>query len=79
MSLATAMQKFQYDPSKSFRGWLRVVTNNAIHSFSKRNAKAGRGDGGSDVVSLLTSMESRQDLNERLQAEYDTELAEIAA
>src|SRR5947199_9343811 len=43
LKLLTAMRKFQYDPERSFRAWLKTVTHNAWHDFvaSHRFKSAG--------------------------------------
>jgi RNA polymerase sigma factor (sigma-70 family) len=43
LKLLTAMKKFRYDPSRSFRAWLKTVTQNAWKDFvaSPRLKSAG--------------------------------------
>jgi RNA polymerase sigma factor (sigma-70 family) len=71
--LVVRLRRFRYDPSKSFRGFLRTVTQGALI-----DALAARGPivpgGGSEVLQSLTSVEARVDLAERLEEEYDREL-----
>ena len=37
LKLAKHLGQFQYDPSQSFRGWLRRVTENAITDYVRRH------------------------------------------
>jgi RNA polymerase sigma-70 factor, ECF subfamily len=41
MLLVEKLPSFTYDPSKSFRGWLRMVTVNKCRDILRRNAGAG--------------------------------------
>jgi RNA polymerase sigma-70 factor (ECF subfamily) len=36
VKLLTAMRTFRYDPARSFRAWLRTVTQHAFGHFSQR-------------------------------------------
>jgi len=77
LKFAVKMRAFEYDPSKSFRAWLKTVTRNAWNDFcSSRKEKAG---GGSQVVELLQTVEAREDLVQRMDNEFDRELLEEAS
>lgn len=78
LSLAESMRGFEYDHSKSFRAWLKVVTRHAWLDLIKRLRRPGVGNGRSSVMNSLKSIEAREDLSRRLASEYDTELKEIA-
>src|SRR5271156_2503208 len=39
VKLLAAMRKFQYDPARSFRGWLRSVTHNTWTDFCNDRRK----------------------------------------
>jgi len=75
--LAVRMRGFHYDPSRSFRGWLRTLVRNAV---SDALAARGRlvGIGSSKTSELLASLEAREDLVRRLEEEFDHELLEAA-
>ncbi len=75
--LARSIQKFDYDPAQSFRGWLRRITENAIKNYI-RDQKSGNAQGGSDVISLLASEPARIDLTAHLAEAFDLEIAELA-
>lgn len=78
LSISKAMRQFEYNPTQSFRSWLKTVTHRAAMAFSKRNQRPGKADGGTGVLVLLNSVEARDDLTNRLQEEYDQELTELA-
>jgi len=43
VKLLAAMRRFQYDPSRSFSAWLKVVTHNALSDFcADRRKEPGR-------------------------------------
>src|SRR5579875_3239459 len=50
--LVERMRTFHYDPSKSFRGWLRTLTKHAWSDFVEARQRGGRGSGGDDSVLL---------------------------
>lgn len=73
--LMTAMASFSYDPSKSFKAWLRAVTRSAWLNFleSERPHRAGRES--CDFVERLDSIEAREDLLQQLDDRFDCEVA----
>jgi RNA polymerase sigma-70 factor (ECF subfamily) len=78
LKLVTELQTFAYDPARSFRGWLKVVTRNAWADFLKRRKRAVLGSGDSQVLELLHSVEAGDDLVKRLGEAFDLELVEQA-
>lgn len=78
LKLAAQMRSFSYDPSGSFRGWLRTVTVNACQDFVATAHRSGRGSGDSQVLEMLQSIEAREDLAEQLYGEYERELLAVA-
>jgi RNA polymerase sigma factor (sigma-70 family) len=75
LKLAEKMRAFEYDPTRSFRAWLKTVTRHAwLDSCSGRPVVAG----GSTALELLQTAEAREDLVQRLDAEFDHELLEEA-
>jgi RNA polymerase sigma-70 factor (ECF subfamily) len=45
LRLAEKMRTFAYDPSGSFRGWLKTLAHHAWHDFVKKRERAGAGSG----------------------------------
>ena len=77
LKLAEKMRAFEYDPSRSFRAWLKTVTRHAwLDSGVTR--KAAVAAGGSQALELLQAVEAREDLVERLGEEFDRELFDEA-
>ena len=76
--LLAKMQDFVYDPSRSFRAWLKTVTHHAWRNLvtSRRHVRTGLGHGGQ--WERLLSVTAREDLVERLAREFDCELLEDA-
>jgi len=79
LKLAEKMRSFAYDPAKSFRGWLRTLAYHAWADFVQGRQRPGRGSGDSAVERILDSAEAREELTQRLEAQYDRELLEIAS
>jgi RNA polymerase sigma factor (sigma-70 family) len=78
LKLAKAMHDFHYDPSRSFRAWLKTLTNHALSDFLESRPRSAQGSGDSQVLDMLHSVEARADLLQRLEAEFDREVLEVA-
>jgi RNA polymerase sigma-70 factor (ECF subfamily) len=78
LKLAKGMRQFTYDPSRSFRGWLKTLTYHAWSDFIKNSRRPGQGSGDSQMESVLQSVEGRSDLVKHLEEEFDRELLEEA-
>lgn len=75
--LATRLRRFEYDRSRSFRGWLRSVVRNAVQDgLASRGPAVGAGT--TDMLERLASVEARDDLARRLEQEFDLELLDAA-
>jgi RNA polymerase sigma-70 factor (ECF subfamily) len=75
--VANGIRNFQYDPNGSFRGWLRRITENAIHDFVGQQRRQRAGDF-IDAYAHLDLAESREELTSRMEAAFDLELLEMA-
>jgi RNA polymerase sigma-70 factor (ECF subfamily) len=75
--LAAKMRGFAYDPSRSFRAWLKTLARHALSDFCDARARVGAA-GGSVVVEVLQTVEAREDLVRQLEDEFDRELLEEA-
>src|SRR5436309_14586150 len=76
LQLATKMRRFVYDPSKSFRGWLRTLTQHAWSDFvadRQRNRASS-----AETIDTLCSMAAAKDFEACLEAAFDLELMELA-
>jgi RNA polymerase sigma factor (sigma-70 family) len=74
--LSVRLKQFEYDPSGSFRSWLRTLVERTVADVM---GAAGRKAGGASAyIGLLENVEARADLARRLEEEYDLELLESA-
>jgi RNA polymerase sigma factor (sigma-70 family) len=79
VKLSHNLRVFAYDPSRSFRGWLKTVAHHAWRDFEdgrRRRAQPAAGD--SDAQERILTLEAREDLARRLDAAFDLELLEAA-
>jgi RNA polymerase sigma factor (sigma-70 family) len=72
--LAERLRDFHYDPQGSFRAWLKTVTYHAWSKNRESRQRSGQGSGDSFVAQRLDSLEARDDLASKLEAEFDREL-----
>lgn len=74
MKLATRLPDFEYDPTHSFRAWLKTVTQHAWHDIAVKNSRPGRGSGDTGAFEKLDEVEARDTLVRCLEDAYDEEL-----
>src|SRR5262245_30833984 len=78
LRLAQKMPMFVYDPSRSFRAWLKTLTHNAWSDFVSSRQNRIQGSGDSQVLQVLQTVEARVDLEKQLDEAFDRELLEEA-
>ena len=78
LKLATKLRDFAYDPSRSFRAWLKTVAQHAWLDFLEARNRAGQGTGDSAALTRLHSVQARDDLMTRLEEAFDQELLKEA-
>jgi len=78
LKLAKKMHEFSYDPTRSFRAWLKTLTHHAWSDYLESQQRPGLGSGDSRVGGVLQSIEARDDLLKHLEAEFDREVFEEA-
>jgi RNA polymerase sigma factor (sigma-70 family) len=77
VKLFAALGKFQYDPSRSFRSWLKTVTQHAWCDFlAARRKDPGRNS--ERIETIADSVEARSDLERQIEGALDHELLEVA-
>lgn len=77
LKLHAAFRRFRYDPDRSFRAWLKTVTQHAWSDF----LAARRRDPGykaTSIAQVADSAEAWSDLEEQIEQVFDRELLEIA-
>jgi RNA polymerase sigma factor (sigma-70 family) len=78
LQLATKMRRFAYDPTRSFRAWLKTLTQHAWSDFVADRQRAVRATGDSQTMEALATLEAREDLETCLAEVFDLELMELA-
>jgi len=78
LKLARKMSTFVYDPTGSFRSWLKTVTQHVLSDFVAESKQPGGGSGGSRVGTILENVEARADLAQTIEAGFDQELLDEA-
>jgi RNA polymerase sigma factor (sigma-70 family) len=78
VKLTQKLRVFAYDPSQSFRGWLRTVAHHAWRDFEESRRRVQPAAGECLVEELMLTMEARADLVRRLEEAFDLELMEEA-
>lgn len=78
LKLVSKLGNFRYDASRSFRAWLKTLTHHAWIDYL--NDVKGQPAGGQSGAAMLQlqSIAARDDLIQRLQVEFDQELADLA-
>ncbi len=74
LCLARKLRNFAYDPSRSFRGWLRTLTEHACSDFFAEQTRRVRASGDTGVLDVLKSAPARADLLARLDEQFDQEI-----
>jgi RNA polymerase sigma-70 factor (ECF subfamily) len=78
LKLADKMRTFHYDPSKSFRAWLKTVTHHAWRDFVDGRNRAGTGSGDTQILQQLQTLEARDALVDELDEEFARALLDEA-
>jgi RNA polymerase sigma-70 factor (ECF subfamily) len=78
VKLAEQMRTFAYDPTRTFRGWLRTLTRHAWSDFVRARQRGGRASGDSRAEACLHTAEARDELVNRLEEAFDHEVLEEA-
>jgi RNA polymerase sigma factor (sigma-70 family) len=78
LKLTRKLRDFAYDPSRSFRGWLKTVAHNAWRNFEDSHRRSQPAAGDSQVQDPMLTLEAREDLAQKLEEAFDLELLEAA-
>jgi len=77
--LTQKLRTFAYDPSRSFRGWLKTVAHHAWRDFEDGLRHAKTRASGEALQELMQTAEAREDLARKLEDAFDLELLEVAS
>ncbi len=72
--LTQKMADFRYDQSRSFRAWLKTITQHALSDLVASRSRAV----GSQSIPILETIEARADLERRIEEIFNHELLELA-
>jgi RNA polymerase sigma-70 factor (ECF subfamily) len=78
LKLAQRMRTFVYDPSRSFRAWLKTVTHHAWQDLLAARRRPGAGSGDGQALEALQSVPARDSLVEELDEEFARDLLDEA-
>jgi RNA polymerase sigma-70 factor (ECF subfamily) len=78
LKLARTLPEFIYDPTRSFRAWLRTITLHTWSDFIESQRRGVAAAGSSAVTAMLHTVQARDDLLRRLQEGFDQDLVERA-
>ena len=77
LKLFAALRKFRYDPSRSFRAWLKTVTQHAWSDFHAARRK-DPGHNAESIAFVADSAEAKSDLERQIEEAFERELLEVA-
>jgi RNA polymerase sigma factor (sigma-70 family) len=78
LKLNGLMATFVYNPSRSFRGWLKTLTHHAWRDLVCDQERVGLGSGDSAMHEFFESLEAGDDLVQHIEDEFRRELMEQA-
>jgi RNA polymerase sigma factor (sigma-70 family) len=78
LKLNGLMASFVYDPSRSFRGWLKTLTRHAWRDLVSERRRLGFGSGDHAMRDFFQNIEAGDDLVRHLEAEFQRELMDQA-
>jgi RNA polymerase sigma-70 factor (ECF subfamily) len=70
LRLTRALRKFTYDPSRKFRGWLRVMTEHAVSDFFADRKRRPRARGEDRGLAALATAEAQDELLALVENEF---------
>jgi RNA polymerase sigma factor (sigma-70 family) len=78
LQLMTKLQSFEYDPTRSFRAWLKTLTHHAWQDLLVRRQQVQTNLGATTAHDPLSTLEARDDLQARLKEAFDLEVMDLA-
>jgi RNA polymerase sigma-70 factor (ECF subfamily) len=78
LKLHRLLAKFAYDPSRSFRGWLKTLAHHAWRDLVDDRRRAGAGSGDTGMQAFFENIAAGESLVEKFEEEFRSELLDIA-
>lgn len=78
MKLTQKLREFKYDPSRSFRGWLKTIAHHTWRDFEISHRHKNRTASDRAIADQMLAVEARDDLIQKLDESFDLELLEAA-
>jgi RNA polymerase sigma factor (sigma-70 family) len=78
LKLHRLLARFAYDPSRSFRGWLRTLTHHAWRDLVDDRRRMGSGSGDTAMQDFFENVAAGDTLAQQLEEEYRSELLDQA-
>jgi RNA polymerase sigma factor (sigma-70 family) len=78
VKLTEKLRAFVYDPTRSFRGWLKTVAHHTWQDFEAGRRRTRPVGGNGDIEKIMLSLAAREDFTRRLEEAFDLELLEAA-
>ena len=77
LKLLAAIKQFRYDPGRSFRSWLKTVTQNALTDFVRARKRVTSHER-MQAAELAESSDAMADLERKLEGAFENELVDLA-
>jgi RNA polymerase sigma-70 factor (ECF subfamily) len=77
LKLLAAIKQFRYDPGRSFRSWLKTVTQNALTDFVRARKRVTSHERVPEAE-LAESSDAMADLERRIEGAFEKELIDLA-
>ena len=78
LKLSSLMANFAYDPSRSFRAWLKTLSHHAWRDLVAERKRTGIASGDSRMAEFFESLQAGDDLVRHMEEEFQRELMDQA-
>jgi RNA polymerase sigma factor (sigma-70 family) len=78
LKLSGLMARFDYDPTRSFRAWLKTLTHHAWRDLVAERNRAGIASGDSGMLAFFENIQAADELVKHLEDEFRRELMDQA-
>ncbi len=78
LKLSEKLRDFDYDPSRTFRGWLKTIVHHAWRDWLEHRNRRLQGSGDTAIQELMLEIDAIDDLAGQLEREHRGELLNVA-